>query len=334
MIVKIAKEEVERTLGKILLAHDFSESKASRIAETFTRNSLEGVYSHGVNRFGRFMEDVRKGHVIKDAEPIKKTEFNAVEQWDGQHGPGILNAHQAVDQAIQLSRQFGIGCVALANTNHWMRGGTYGRVAAEKGCIFIGWTNTIANLPAWGAIDCKLGNNPLVMAVPGNPPVVLDMAMSQYSYGKLEDKVLKNEELPIVGGYDSEGHLTTKPKEILESGRPLPIGYWKGAGLSLVLDLLAAILSDGLSTADISERDHESSVSQVFIAIDPSTLGRRKSLAATVGRIIDDYKKSIPESDQENIIFPGERSDSIVQENLTNGIPIPKKVWDEILNIN
>ena len=108
-------------------------------------------------------------------------------QWDGQSGVGVLNAMMCTERAMTLASKFGMGCVALANTNHWMRAGAYGRKAANAGFAFIGWTNTNSNTPAWGAVDARLGNNPLIMAVPyGSDAIVLDMAMSQYSYGALD----------------------------------------------------------------------------------------------------------------------------------------------------
>jgi 3-dehydro-L-gulonate 2-dehydrogenase len=89
-----------------------------------------------------------------------------MERWDGRRGPGNLNAHASMARAIALAREHGVGCVALANTNHWMRGGSYGWQAAEAGVIGICWTNTLANVPPWGASEPRIGNNPLVVAVP------------------------------------------------------------------------------------------------------------------------------------------------------------------------
>lgn len=330
MIRRIDQGEIVTVLIAKMMAIGFSEEKASLIAKVFVQNSLEGVYSHGINRFGRFIEYVKLGVVKIEASPSLRSNSKALQQWDGNLGPGITNALSAVNSAMELSDEFGIGCVALSNTNHWMRGGSYGRIAAKKGYIFIGWTNTIANLPAWGAIDRKIGNNPLVMAVPGDNPVVIDMAMSQYSYGKLEDLVLKNEELNLPGGYDAEGNLSLSPGNILDSGRPLPIGYWKGAGLSLLLDVLATVLSDGQSTAELSRKEIESGLSQVFICINPKHLERSRSIAETVKLIIEDYKESIPESVKTNIIYPGERTASIVEENARLGIPVPVQVWEKI----
>ena len=97
--------------------------------------------------------------------------------------------------------------------------------------ISISFTNTIANLPPWGGLDPRLGNNPLVIAVPrAAGHVVLDMAISQYAYGKLQRYKANNEQLPLPGGYDNAGHLSTNPAAIIESKRTLPIGFWKGFG--------------------------------------------------------------------------------------------------------
>ena len=102
---------------------------------------------------------------------------------------------------MELASIYGIGCVGLQNTNHWMRGGSYGWRAAEKGKLFIGWTNTMPNMPPWGGSEPTLGNNPFVLAIPREEGhLVLDMAMSQYSYEKLEWHMRSGTDLPEYGG--------------------------------------------------------------------------------------------------------------------------------------
>jgi 3-dehydro-L-gulonate 2-dehydrogenase len=316
---------------QILNGLQFSTDRAKQIAAVFTQNSVEGIYTHGVYRFPRFVEYVKKGLVQKDALAIRTAKFNGIEQWDGQLAPGISNAIAATEQCMQLASENGIGCVALSNTNHWMRGGTYGWQAAKAGYVFIGWTNTIANMPAWGAIDAKLGNNPLVIAVPyKNDAIVIDMAMSQYSFGAMELAVVKKELLAVYGGFSSEGVLTTDPSEIIHSRRPLPIGYWKGAGLSLLLDILAAILSGGAATHTISKREIEQGLSQVFIAIDITKLPNHSTMPGLLQSIIDDYHQSVAQDSSTNISYPGERVLKTRQNNLVNGIPVVQSVWQTI----
>lgn len=337
--VHIPFVELRSTLENILLRRDFPVEQAALCAEVFAVNSLEGVYSHGVNRFAKFVEYVKKGYVRPGKQAIRIHSARAIEQWDGQSGPGPVNAFVAVDRAIQLASLYGMGCVALANTNHWMRGGTYAWKAARAGFAYIGWSNTVANMPPWGAIEPKLGNNPLIIGVPGPSntdtsssydAIVLDMAMSLYSFGAMEVRAQKGEQLPYPGGYDLEGNLTTDPVAIMKSLRPLPIGYWKGSGLSLLLDLLAAILSGGSSTAAITANGVERNLSQIFIAIDLSQLHNYSAIGTSVRRIVDDYLSATPASDLDRIRYPGESAMRTRSQNLANGVPVWRGTWEGI----
>ena len=326
--------DMQLCFENILLNKGFKKDKALTLASAFTQNSVDGVYTHGVNRFPRFIEYTQKGYVQKDAMPSLKSRFGGIEQWDGNLGPGISNAIVATDQCMKLAAENGIGCVALSNTNHWMRGGTYGWQAAKAGYVFIGWTNTIANMPAWGATDARLGNNPLVIAMPYNKDaIVLDMAMSQYSFGAMELSVMKKEKLSMYGGFDSDGNITDDQAVILASKRPLPVGYWKGAGLSLLLDILATILSGGLSTHEISKREVEYGLSQLFVAIDIKRLPQHSAIPKIIDNVIADYKQSVPQDAITSITYPGERVLQTRQRNLEKGIPVMQQVWSEILKL-
>jgi 3-dehydro-L-gulonate 2-dehydrogenase len=144
---RIPLDEVHRQLAAILRRIGFADDRADLCARLFAETARDGVYSHGVNRFPRFVAMIRNGSVDPSAEPRVVSGFHALERWDGQRGPGNLNAHAAMNRAIEMSREHGIGCIALANTNHWMRGGTYGWQAANAGAIGMCWTNTLPNLP-------------------------------------------------------------------------------------------------------------------------------------------------------------------------------------------
>jgi 3-dehydro-L-gulonate 2-dehydrogenase len=333
-IILIASEQMQERFASILLKVGFTEEKATACAEIFTANSVDGIYTHGVNRFPVFVQYIKDGHVRPHATPSLLHKFGAIEQWDGNRGPGPLNAVHATELAMQLARENGIGCIALANTNHWMRGGTYGWQAAKAGFVFIGTTNTFSLMPAWGSNDSRLGNNPFVMALPyKDEAIVLDMAMSQYSFGALELSVLKNEKLTVQGGYNRQGGLTNDPAEILATRLALPIGYWKGAGMSLLLDILSTILSGGLSVHEITKSEVETSLSQLFIAIDISKLGNHSLIAKTVEGIIEDYHQSAKADPSKQITYPGERVLQNRKNNLVNGIPVLKQVWERIMEL-
>jgi 3-dehydro-L-gulonate 2-dehydrogenase len=328
----VMHSEFVRILKKI----GFSDPKAERCAEIFTSNSIDGIYTHGVNRFSRFVNNVKDGFFKPEAEPSLIHSAGALEQWNGNMGPGPLNAVFATERACELADQNGIGLVTLAFTNHWMRAGYYGWHAARKGYVFMAWTNAEANMSAWGAIDPRLGNNPFVIAVPyENEAIVLDFAMTQFSYGKMELYKSEDRQLPYPGGFDANGQLTKDPGEILLSWRALPIGYWKGAGLALLLDILAAILSGGRPTAEITkskqEKGAEFGVSQVFVAINLKRLHNYPSIGETTRQIINYLHQSIPENENNPIRYPGENVMNVRKRNLEAGIPVNKNVWSEIL---
>lgn len=108
-----------------------------------------------MNRFPRVVEYLDKGEIDSAAIATCESSMGAIERWNGHRGFGPLNAKLAMDRAVELAREYGVGVVALGNNNHWMRGGSYGWQAADKGCIGICWSNTMPNMPAWGGRDRK-----------------------------------------------------------------------------------------------------------------------------------------------------------------------------------
>jgi 3-dehydro-L-gulonate 2-dehydrogenase len=322
-MLRIPYEELHRTLAGALHGLGFDGDRARLCARLFAETTCDGVYTHGLNRFPRFVNMIRAGRIDVHATPVLSGGGGALERWDGRCGPGNLNAWQSMERAMVLARQHGVGAVALANTTHWMRGGSYGWQAADAGFVGVCWTNTMPNLPQWGSAEARLGNNPLVFAVPRPPAhVVLDMAMSQFSYGALAAYHERGEPLPVDGGFDSAGRLTRDAAAIEASGRPLPIGYWKGSGLSLVLDMIAAMLSGGLATHQIPrDPERETGVSQFFLAFDPEVAGPSAAIADGIVASMD-------------CRYPGQRTLVVRSENLVLGVPVDPAVWREVQEMN
>lgn len=338
-MIRVSFEEMKKEITRVLLKRGFTKERAEDCALLFAEASLDGVYSHGLNRVPRFIDYIEKGWIDVHAVPTKIDSLGILVRYNGNFGPGNLNAKFCMNRAVELAKKNAIGVVTIKNTNHWMRGGTYGWQAAKAGCIGICWTNTESVMPPWGAKETKVGNNPLVLAVPRQEGhIVLDMAMSQFSYGKLEVTRMKNELLPIDGGFDSEGNLTREPKDIERTRRILPTGYWKGSGLTILLDLIAALISGGLSTVKVDELQPESEVSgygisQVFIAIDANQISGKDFVDQTIRETIDYIHQAKPVNDSEGVYYPGERTLETRKENLEKGIPVNKQIWKNVLNL-
>ncbi|AUH33484.1 3-dehydro-L-gulonate 2-dehydrogenase [Paracoccus tegillarcae] len=333
-MARVDFETLAGCIEQAFLGAGLSPEKARLCARVHAESSRDGVPSHGLNRVSRFVEYLNTGWIDAEAEPALVRSVGPIEIWDGQRGPGVLNALSATDRAIEIAADQGCGIVALRNTTHWMRGGAYGWRAAEAGRALIAWTNTESVMPAWGGTDARVGNNPLVIAVPGagGTPVVLDMAMSQYSYGKLEVTRQAGRQLPYPGGFDETGELTSDPAAIEATRRILPTGMWKGSGLAILLDVLAAILSEGLATDGIDKVGAGSCTgcSQIFIAFDPERLGSAAHLQEVIAGMSAHLASSTPAEAGRGVTYPGQNTMRTRGENLLDGVPVDDGVWAEV----
>lgn len=333
--MRVKYEEMIKEFKRVLESRGFSSENAQAAAEVFASNSLDGVYSHGLNRFPRVVRDLEKGAIDPEIVPECIMSMGAVERWDGHRGFGPLNARKAMDRACELAKQYGIGMVALGNSNHWMRGGSYGWQAADQGCIGICWSNTKPNMPAWGGTDPRIGNNPIIFAVPrsNGAHMVVDCAVSQFSYGKMEETRLKGQKLPLPGGYDENGILTDDPAAIEKTGRVLPMGYWKGSGISILLDLIATVLTNANSVQKIGTFETESGLSQVMIAIDAGKFNDAETTDRIVKELAEYLHASIPMEPGRPVRYPGERVLATRKDNLKNGIPVIEEKWETVLRL-
>ncbi|KAB1436066.1 3-dehydro-L-gulonate 2-dehydrogenase [Candidatus Galacturonibacter soehngenii] len=336
--MRLTFEEIQSEIKRVFIKYGLSEEKADICARIHTESTYDGIYSHGTNRVARFVDYIKKGWVDVNADPTLEKDCGAIKVYNGNMGPGILNALFACDRAMEMADQYGIGMIGLKNTTHWMRGGTYGLYAARKGYVAIMWTNTEACMPPWGAKECRLGNNPFVMALPGNdnqPVLQLDMAISQYAYGKLQVTRLAGKKLPFPGGFDNDGNLTDDPGAIEESMRILPIGYWKGSSFSFMLDVLGAVLTDGVGAADLDAATKGScgGCSQVMILIDPKKITDGDSMTNTITRAIEYLKSAELAENSKGIMAPGEDYIQFNKDHDENGIFVDDGVWEEIKSL-
>ena len=333
--MRIPYDELKAEFKRVLISRGFGVEEAEEAAAVFADNSLDGIYSHGINRFPRVVEYLDRGSIKPENIATCEESFMAFERWNGHRGFGPLNARKAMNRACELAGKFGIGIVALGNNNHWMRGGAYGWQAASNGYIGICWSNTQPNMPAWGGVDKKIGNNPFIIAIPrsNGQHIVVDCAVSQFSYGKIEEFKLKGQQLPVYGGYDTQGNLTTDPEEIEKSWRVLPMGYWKGSGISIALDAVATVLTNANSVKAIGTFGDEVGLSQIMIAIDPSKMNTAELTDSIVSSIADDVNSSIPAKDGGKVFYPGEIEWSTRKDNLEHGIPVVDEVWNKIRSL-
>ena len=328
-------EEIHATVTEKLTARGCAREDAERVAAVATDNSLEGVYSHGINRVRRLLLGIDNKIIDPTARAQQSGGFGGFERWNGNQGIGILNALDCTDRAIALAAEHGIGCVALNNTSHWFRGGTYGWRMANAGMVGIAFTNTKSNMAYYGTRESLLGTVPLIVALPRKKGhIVTDVSMAEYSYGKLELARLAGKELPAPGGYDLDGNLSTDPLRVMQGNRVLPMAKWKGSALAMILDFAAASMALGNTSVDVRGLPgDEHGISQVFIAINSRAVNSVDQEEEILERTLQTILNTEPAPGFSEVRYPGQNVHKFREENSRRGIPVEESVWNGILEM-
>jgi len=325
-----AVKRMARGLERFLNAQD-----AKRFAEIFAGNSLDGVYSHGMNRYPRYLSDMESGLCdAKVTQAERVSGLGGLEVWDAHFGVGPLIAQQMAERAIGLARTHGIACVALRNNSHWLRAGRYGLMMADAGMMGLCMTNTCMNLVAYGAKEPSTGNNPITIAIPRRAgSLVMDMAVSQYAFGKLEIMAQEGGMLDTPCGYDTDGSLTNDPKKIVESGLMMPMALWKGSALSIMIDLMVSMLSLGRTSLTIgTPADGEKGMSQMFVCMNPAAVIDMDKAEAQMEKTIAFLNALEPKDGVHGVHAPGENLERTRARNRERGIPVTEDTWQKIVN--
>jgi LDH2 family malate/lactate/ureidoglycolate dehydrogenase len=252
------------------------------------------------------VKNVRDGGVGASSEIRVVTESPAHLLAEADRGMGRYTSAMAMDMAVERAREFGIGMVTVRGVGHWGRAHSYCLRAARQGMVSLAFTNTIALFSPHGAGSPLLGNNPMGIGVPAEDPeqsVILDIAMTQASVGKVAIAAMRGDAAEADWGLGKDGAPTTDASEILESRNFLPMGGHKGAGLSLMVDLLTAGLANSLlgfeQGSEGRPSDSAGGSTKTFIAIRP--------LGDWLGERVDAYKRKM-ESAGGGARWPGEGS--------------------------
>ena len=331
-MIYVSYDEAVATMEKALLRY-LPQEKAHHFAEIFAGNSLDGVYSHGMNRFPRYLGDMDSGLCDRNVTEAERVSgFGGLEVWDAHFGVGPMIAEQMAQRAIELAKAHGVACIALRNNSHWLRAGRYGLMMADAGMMGICFTNTAMNLVAYGAKEASTGNNPITFAIPRKKgSLVMDMAVSQYAFGKLEIMAQEGKMLDTACGYDVEGNLTNDPKKIIESGQMMPMALWKGSALSIMMDLMAACLSMGRTSLEIGEpAKGEKGMSQIFICMHPAAVADIDAMNEKMEESIAFLSGLEGRDGRRGVHAPGENLEKTRALNRERGIPVTEETWAKI----
>lgn len=325
--VRVSAQALEDFARAVLRAAGLPEADAGAVAWALVQANLEGIDSHGVSRLAMYVRRVRAG--LANPRPSLRWSQPApgIRTLDADNALGPVAAVAAMDAAISLAREQGIGMVTVAHTNHAAALSAYVERAAAAGCIAMIVCNTPKAMPPWGGREAFLGTNPLAFAAPAGDdaaPVVVDMATTVVARGNIIMAARQGEPIPVDWALDAEGSPTTDATAAL-AGAVLPMAGAKGYALALMIEILAAVISGsawGPQVRSPYEDTHEPTDSGLWVmafnvaALAPASLYERR-----MGDLLDALRAS-PAAPGQEVRIPGERRARIRQERLATGIPL------------
>ena len=284
---------------------------AADCARILVLGELMGLSTHGVGRIESYGERIDLGGI--KARPAIRVErvAPAMARVDGDNGVGPLVGMRALQAAIALARETGVGAVFARASNHFGPVAPYSLIAAEAGFASIIGSNATTTIAPTGGREARLGNSPVGFCVPnpGGRPVILDMALSMVARAKIRNAAKRGESIPPTWATDREGNPTTDPKAALD-GFLLPIGGHKGYGLALIVDLFAGLLSGAAYLTHVSSWSDNPEAPQdlghFFFVIDASRLGPADWLAARMRDFAAILHDTPPADPAAPVLLPGE----------------------------
>jgi L-2-hydroxycarboxylate dehydrogenase (NAD+) len=333
---RIAAPRLAAFVTRALVAAGLPEGDAKTVAELMLEADLRGSDTHGVIRLPLYVRRIRAGGV--NAKPNIRVvgERASAALIDGDNGMGHLVMRAAAQLAIEKAKATGIGWVGARMSNHAGPAALYATMPLPHdmiGLYFAVGSNN--HLPPWGGSETLLGTNPMAVAVPAQdePAIVLDMAPTVAAYGKVRLKAQRGEPMPVGWMIDRDGKPLTDAKRA-DEGYLLPIGDYKGYGLSLIIGILAGALNGAALGRDVidfvKETGKPTNTGQAVAAVAIEAFMPPQQFKRAVDAVIRDIRASRRLPGVERIYLPGEQSHAKFLERSANGVPMPKPLRDSL----
>ncbi len=304
------------------------------VADALIDADLRGVSTHGLVRFPIYVTRLRQGLVKAKPEMRVVGSRGATVVLDGDHGFGQVVGAEGMRRAVGMTQEHGVGLCAIRNSTHLGALAYIAAMALPHRMIGVAMSITNPVIAPWGGVVPKVGNNPLAVAVPAGtrPPVIFDMACSQVARGNLILASKLKQAIPPTWALDEQGRPTEDPDAGLR-GSLMPVGGHKGAGLALVVAILAGLLAGspfGAGCGDIFDMTRPQRLGHLVMALDIAAFGPAPAFLQAMDGMIADLKDTPRAEGVEEIWMPGEMERRRREERLRDGFPVSRVVLDEV----
>jgi len=337
MNVRLEHNYLKKTLVEILLDINVPNNISKPLIDSLIETSLRGVDSHGINLFPTYYKFLNKGRINKNPKlQINQTGLSTA-IIDADNGFGYYAGSRAMDKAIDMASETGVGVVTVKNSNHFGAASYFTHKAANKGMVGFAFTNTEPLVNAFNSTEAFLGTNPFCFSAPMDKeePFCLDMATSTVAWNKIKNYQRKNQPLSPGWAIDNKGNETLNP---YDAHSLTSIGGYKGFGLGMVIEILCSGLTNSVLGVDIHsmhdiDNPNKRKISHFFLVIDIEKFINIDTFKNYMS-ILSSRVRNLPSSNKEKVLMAGDKEKKCFNHRLIKGIPVDQAKFEEFLNIS
>ncbi len=327
--VKLYPEETLRQFStEILVTMGASEEEASIITDGIVTASLwwHPGQGQGLEKLFRYRRRIETGGDVPQAQMEWEREGPSYALLNAANGFGYVAGYRAMAKAVEKARENGVAMVGVRQSNHFGIAGYHALQAARKGLIGWSFTNARAEMAPWRSAQVVLGTNPWGIAIPrrDHAPIVLDMALTMSGKGMMRWFQRAGQPMPDNWALTPDGQRTTDPAAAMD-GPLLPIGEYKGYGLSLITDVLAGVMTGALFGLSVFQGEDRHDVGHMMMAINPEAFMPRETFETRLEALIEEVKSAPPIDPEKPVLLPGEAESLRLEERRRNGIPVDEE---------
>lgn len=310
--MRVLVEDIKKRSVAVFEKAGLNTEDAKIITEVLLETEMRGVFTHGFMRLERYVNCIKAGGIKTDGNYKIVTDSPSWASVDGCDNLGIVISYKAMKLAIEKAKATGVGIVNVRGSHHFGAAGYYTSMCADNNMVGMSMSNGDVLIAATGSAERTIGNNPFSYAFPADKygKVVYDIAMSYTSDRKVVQMDKEGKKLPDGWIIDKNGNPTNDPSEYEKGGTLLPFGGYKGYGMAMMVETLAATLSGAAMTKNVhawNENPEEGgNVGHFFMALDIEKMGDAASYKKRVDDMIDEIKESKKAPGVEKIFYPGE----------------------------
>jgi L-2-hydroxycarboxylate dehydrogenase (NAD+) len=331
---RVSSETLRQFAFRILVEAGLTEDDARDTAACLVHADLRAVGTHGVFRLMQYADSIAAGEI--NLKPNVRIVRKAGAAWlvDADGGYGYRPTFMAIDNAVAIAREQGIGCVGVRNSHHFGMAAAFVLRAADAGAIGFVTTNSLATIAPTGGSRGVAGNNPYAFAIPrggGRRPIVVDIALTDAKFGGVPLAAAAGRPLGPGLALDADGRPTVDAQAALRSGLLTSIGGPKGYGLAVVAEILAGALTGSPVGRDSHSHRHASGgVGHLAIAIQPDVFISREAFDVAVENLCSQIADTPPVDPGVGVHVPGELGWQTFDRRQRDGIPLPQALYDEL----